>query len=174
MGRVCLIELSLLGMFSCWGEALDNQPSPKSPLESLGCIRVPPGFRVEIVATEPLIESPVAFDWGADGKLWVVEMRDYPGGSRARPSFAPPGEQRGGYIAFTRHRRSCVPFRAWTKCALESLWRRWIHRMGGNATRCNDCWSRPGTRRPLHPWKSWFERVTGQKRDFRPYARWMG
>ena len=29
---------------------------------------------------EPLIESPVAFEWGADGKLWVAEMRDYPSG----------------------------------------------------------------------------------------------
>ncbi|HVC99203.1 MAG TPA: PVC-type heme-binding CxxCH protein [Pirellulales bacterium] len=37
-----------------------------------------PGFTVELVASEPLIVAPVAFDWGADGKLWVVEMRDYP------------------------------------------------------------------------------------------------
>jgi hypothetical protein len=78
MGRVCLIVLTLLGISSCWGAAADNQPSPESPLESLDCIRVPPGFRVEIVAAEPLIESPVAFEWGADGKLWVVEMQDYP------------------------------------------------------------------------------------------------
>jgi glucose/arabinose dehydrogenase len=90
MGCVCLIVLSLLGIFSCRGDALGNQPSPKSPLESLDCIRVPTGFKVEIVATEPLIESPVAFEWGADGKLWVVEMRDYSGGVRTRsgPSVA--------------------------------------------------------------------------------------
>ena len=24
--------------------------------------------------------DPVNFDWGPDGKLWVVEMRDYPNG----------------------------------------------------------------------------------------------
>src|SRR5262249_51340615 len=36
------------------------------------------GFRVELMAAEPLVESPVAFDWGPDGRLWVVEMRDYP------------------------------------------------------------------------------------------------
>ena len=41
-------------------------------------MHVPPGLRIDIVASEPLIESPVAFEWGADGKLWVVEMRDYP------------------------------------------------------------------------------------------------
>ena len=27
-----------------------------------------------------MIESPVAIDFGADGKLWVCEMRDYPAG----------------------------------------------------------------------------------------------
>jgi putative membrane-bound dehydrogenase-like protein len=37
-----------------------------------------PGFKVELMVSDPLIESPIAFDWGTDGKLWVVEMRDYP------------------------------------------------------------------------------------------------
>ncbi len=51
---------------------------PKPPREALATLRARPGFRVELVASEPLLESPVAFDWSADGKLWVVEMRDYP------------------------------------------------------------------------------------------------
>ncbi|PYJ95543.1 MAG: dehydrogenase, partial [Verrucomicrobia bacterium] len=54
------------------------EPSPKSPEESLACIRVRPGFKVELVANEPLVVDPVAFDWGPDGKFWIVEMRDYP------------------------------------------------------------------------------------------------
>jgi len=37
-----------------------------------------PGLRVECVASEPLVQDPIAFDWGADGSLWVVEMGDYP------------------------------------------------------------------------------------------------
>ncbi len=41
-------------------------------------IRVKAGFRVELVACEPLVTDPVAFDWSADGRLWVVEMGDYP------------------------------------------------------------------------------------------------
>ena len=44
----------------------------------LTTIKPRPGFQIELIAAEPLIVSPVAFDWGADGKLWVVEMRDYP------------------------------------------------------------------------------------------------
>ena len=43
-------------------------------------MRVAPEFTVDLVAAEPLVVDPVAIDWGADGKLWVVEMRDYPMG----------------------------------------------------------------------------------------------
>ncbi len=54
------------------------QPRAMSPEESLRAIRVRQGFKVELVASEPLIQSPVAFEWSADGRLWVVEMGDYP------------------------------------------------------------------------------------------------
>ena len=47
-------------------------------------IRVAPGFTIELVASEPLVKDPIAFDWGADGKLWVVEMGDYPLGVDGR------------------------------------------------------------------------------------------
>lgn len=39
-----------------------------------------PGFQVELVAAEPMVADPVAFDFGADGRLWVAEMGDYPDG----------------------------------------------------------------------------------------------
>ncbi|MBI4324376.1 MAG: VCBS repeat-containing protein [Chloroflexi bacterium] len=57
-----------------------DAPPPQSPEESLASIRVRPGFKVELVAHEPLLEDPVAFDWAPDGKLWVAEMVDYPAG----------------------------------------------------------------------------------------------
>jgi putative membrane-bound dehydrogenase-like protein len=57
-----------------------NPPPPQTPKESLRSIRIKPGLKVELVASEPLIESPVAIDWGSDRKLWVCEMRDYPMG----------------------------------------------------------------------------------------------
>ncbi|HKS35850.1 MAG TPA: neutral/alkaline non-lysosomal ceramidase N-terminal domain-containing protein [Verrucomicrobiae bacterium] len=55
-------------------------PPPKSPDEALAAFRMKPGFRTELVAAEPLIVDPAAIDWGADGKLWVCEMHDYPAG----------------------------------------------------------------------------------------------
>ncbi len=50
---------------------------PKTPAESLATIKVHDGLRVELAASEPQIQSPVAVDFAADGKLWVAEMRDY-------------------------------------------------------------------------------------------------
>ncbi len=51
---------------------------PLSPAESLKRLHVREGFEVELIAAEPLLESPVAIDWDEHGRLWVVEMVDYP------------------------------------------------------------------------------------------------
>lgn len=50
----------------------------KSPEASLGCMRVPEGLRIELVAWEPLVVDPVNLAFAADGSVWVVEMGDYP------------------------------------------------------------------------------------------------
>jgi putative membrane-bound dehydrogenase-like protein len=55
-----------------------GQPGPQSPEDSLRALQPRPGFTAELIVAEPLVQSPIAFDWGPDGKLWVVEMRDYP------------------------------------------------------------------------------------------------
>lgn len=54
--------------------------APLSPTDALKSIQAKPSFKVDLVAAEPLVVDPVAFDWGPDGRLWVVEMRDYPNG----------------------------------------------------------------------------------------------
>ncbi|HET6883433.1 MAG TPA: PVC-type heme-binding CxxCH protein, partial [Pirellulales bacterium] len=65
--------------FRSFGELLkDVEPQARSPQASLESWVARPGFQVELVASEPLTMDPVAFAWGADGKLWVVEMADYP------------------------------------------------------------------------------------------------
>ncbi len=51
---------------------------PKSPEEARATLRVPDGFRVELVASEPLIADPVSVEFGADGRVWVAEMGSYP------------------------------------------------------------------------------------------------
>ena len=59
----------------------DQPASPLTPEEALESITVPEGYSVEIVAAEPLVVDPVNFAVGADGRLWVVEMSDYPRGA---------------------------------------------------------------------------------------------
>jgi putative membrane-bound dehydrogenase-like protein len=54
--------------------------SPLAPEDAVAAFRVAPGLRVELVAAEPDIQSPVAIAFDEDGRLWVVEMRDYPNG----------------------------------------------------------------------------------------------
>lgn len=55
-------------------------PPPKTPTEALAAFRMKTDLEIELVACEPAIVDPVAIDWSADGRLWVVEMHDYPTG----------------------------------------------------------------------------------------------
>ncbi len=56
----------------------DIPPAPSlSPEEALKSFRLAPGLRLELVASEPLVEDPVAMVFSPDGRLWVVEMRGY-------------------------------------------------------------------------------------------------
>jgi len=71
--------------------------SPLSPEEALKQFRIAPGLRIELVACEPQIESPVAMAFDENGRLWVVEMRDYPNGPK-------PGEKPGGRIRILEDR----------------------------------------------------------------------
>lgn len=47
------------------------------PADAVEKFRIAPGFVIERVASEPLIDSPVDIKWDAKGRLWVVEMPDY-------------------------------------------------------------------------------------------------
>lgn len=52
-----------------------------SPQDSLKQIVVDPGLQAELVACEPNVIDPVAIRFDEDGRLWVVEMREYPTGA---------------------------------------------------------------------------------------------
>lgn len=51
---------------------------PLSSEESAKKWHVRDGYRIELVAAEPVVLDPVAFDWDEKGRLWVIEMADYP------------------------------------------------------------------------------------------------
>lgn len=48
-----------------------------SPEETLETMHLPDGYRIELVASEPMVNEPVTMAWDADGKLYVAEMLTY-------------------------------------------------------------------------------------------------
>jgi putative membrane-bound dehydrogenase-like protein len=60
--------------------ALDG---PLSPEDALKAFALEPGLRVELVAAEPLVDSPVAMVFDERGRLFVAENRGYPNGPAA-------------------------------------------------------------------------------------------
>lgn len=58
-----------------------GKPFTESPVlsagESLKAMKIEPGFSVQIVAEEPLVNSPVSVLFDKKGRIWVVEMENY-------------------------------------------------------------------------------------------------
>ena len=52
-----------------------------SPEETRRQIQVPPGFEVRLFASEPEVVNPVAMTWDDRGRLWVLELYEYPMGA---------------------------------------------------------------------------------------------
>src|SRR5436190_1640316 len=48
-----------------------------SPEQALQTFKTAPGFKIELVASEPMVQDPVAITFDEDGRIWVVEMRGY-------------------------------------------------------------------------------------------------
>ena len=59
--------------------------SPLTPEQSLAEFKVRPGLRIELVAAEPEVMSPVAAAFDERGRLFVVEMLDYPNVDKSKP-----------------------------------------------------------------------------------------
>ena len=73
-------------------ERFQREPSPPlSPEDALRSFTLQPGYRIELVASEPLVEDPVAMTFDASGKLWVVEMRGYMNDIDGSDEFQPIG-----------------------------------------------------------------------------------
>ncbi len=63
----------------------------RSPADELKTIVMPPGYHLELVASEPLVQDPVVIDWDSDGRLWVVEMAGYMNDIQAGHEHDPVG-----------------------------------------------------------------------------------
>lgn len=77
------------------------QTPPTAPAEAEKTLEVLHGFRMELLAAEPLVTDPVALAYDADGRAFVAEMNDYPytdkahhKASQENPTDAPIGRIR--------------------------------------------------------------------------------
>lgn len=53
-------------------------PSPPlSPDQAQKTFQVAPGYRLELVAAEPMVVHPIFFEFDPDGRIWAVEYRGY-------------------------------------------------------------------------------------------------
>src|SRR5439155_26255331 len=54
-----------------------DAPKPLTPEQSAAAFKLPDGFRLEVVASEPLIASPSAVCWDERGRMFVCELHGY-------------------------------------------------------------------------------------------------
>jgi mono/diheme cytochrome c family protein/glucose/arabinose dehydrogenase len=82
MSRSALLCCAVVVMFftACResGPIPETTDSPaRAPEEEARTFQLERGFEIQLVASEPLVESPVIIQFDGDGRLWVVEMRGY-------------------------------------------------------------------------------------------------
>src|SRR5438270_372692 len=84
-GLMLFIGLGLSGMCTARAataadddiQPATDRPQPKSPAESAACVQLPPGFRLVLVAAEPLVREPTAMAFDERGRLFVCEIHGY-------------------------------------------------------------------------------------------------
>lgn len=76
-------------------DTIEHYPAPPAPPLSPEAERktflLPPGFRIELVASEPMVQDPITIAFDGDGRMWVCEMRDYMPDVYAHHEDAPIG-----------------------------------------------------------------------------------
>ncbi len=58
-------------------QPVSNESPVLPPEEALKTFFMPPGYRLELVASEPLVQDPTIMDWDLQGRLWVTEMTGF-------------------------------------------------------------------------------------------------
>ncbi|MFN5961047.1 MAG: PVC-type heme-binding CxxCH protein [Verrucomicrobiota bacterium] len=63
------------------GTYLPTQNPCPTVEEAIAKMKVPDGYEVRNFAAEPLVVNPVAMTWDHRGRLWVIELFEYPSGA---------------------------------------------------------------------------------------------
>ena len=85
-----------LSACALWLAACDPRATPIAPVltpqQALRTFRLPPGYSLQLVAAEPLVHDPVAIDFDADGRMYVVEMSGFMPNVNGRGEQVPNGK----------------------------------------------------------------------------------
>lgn len=73
-----LIPFLIALFFSCGGSKIKYENGAVPPQEAASTFEVEPGFKIELIASEPLIADPVDMEIDEYGRMYVVEMHGYP------------------------------------------------------------------------------------------------
>jgi glucose/arabinose dehydrogenase len=89
-----VVSFAVLGAQNkpAWPPPVQKTPE-KAPVlsaeEEMKTLVLPPGYRAELVAKEPLVVDPIAIDFDADGRMWVLEMPGFMSAEGAANSREP-------------------------------------------------------------------------------------
>jgi putative membrane-bound dehydrogenase-like protein len=80
--KLCLFHLLIIipALLAGCGKTTDSNSGigPIEPENALSTFELEPGFKIELVANEPLVSDPVDMEIDEYGRLYVVEMHGYP------------------------------------------------------------------------------------------------
>ncbi|HEV8606445.1 MAG TPA: PVC-type heme-binding CxxCH protein [Tepidisphaeraceae bacterium] len=79
LASTALLMAIPLGAFAAdpFAENVRTAP-PRTPEEQQKMFHLPPGFEIQLVASEPEIGKPINIAFDAKGRLWVTGSREYP------------------------------------------------------------------------------------------------
>jgi len=66
--------------------------TPLAPADAIRTFTMPPGFRIQLVASEPLVKDPILAEFDEDGRLWVLELHGFAVNRQMENSFEPINE----------------------------------------------------------------------------------
>jgi putative membrane-bound dehydrogenase-like protein len=76
--RNCFWVIAVVVVIAGCTPANDAGKGPINPEEALTTFELEPGYKIELVASEPLVSDPVDMEIDEYGRLYVVELHGYP------------------------------------------------------------------------------------------------
>ncbi|MEO7300261.1 MAG: PVC-type heme-binding CxxCH protein [Verrucomicrobiota bacterium] len=79
---VCILVLGLFQATRIFAQdpfaEIVRKTEPLTPAEEQKTFHLPPGFEIQLVASEPEISKPMNMAFDAKGRLWITQSREYP------------------------------------------------------------------------------------------------